>query len=451
MGFGKFLLGAACAVGAVIAAPVVLPVAGAAAAAAGTVAAGAAATVGSAAAAVGTAAAGAAATVGSAAAAVGTAITSTAVGGAVAGVATTAAAGVGSAIGTAAGAVGLTSVATVTGTTAGAAAVGTIATTGAVGAATGISGAKKIAEAKEIKDSALYRYDSKKNEFEKVQEDANASLEKLGREKLKLWDSFNRFVDMYSKIQNSPVMNAAIDKESISLSADELDNIKAVAISVKELLSGGIGSVSAGGLIGMATSGGLASTITFASTGTAMSGLSGAAATNATLAAFGGGSLAAGGAGMAGGAVVLSGLTFAPMLMVGGIALNSKAKKSLEAAKDVEREVNSAVEKFSEAEKELKKVQNLSNRIRIELAKLNKKYLELMDFMESVVSKKTNYKQFTLEEKQCLEKTILVLKLIKLVSMQNILDSKNDNKILDAEVKQVLNQSKKAREEKLAA
>ena len=45
-----------------------------------------------------------------------------------------------------------------------------------------------------------------------------------------------------------------------------------------------------------------------ASTGTSIASLSGAAATNATLAFFGGGSLAAGGLGMAGGTAVLGGL-----------------------------------------------------------------------------------------------------------------------------------------------
>ena len=51
----------------------------------------------------------------------------------------------------------------------------------------------------------------------------------------------------------------------------------------------------------------LASAIGTASTGTAIGALSGAAATNATLAWFGGGALAAGGFGATGGAVVLTG------------------------------------------------------------------------------------------------------------------------------------------------
>ena len=60
----------------------------------------------------------------------------------------------------------------------------------------------------------------------------------------------------------------------------------------------------------------LVATFGTASTGTAISSLSGAAATNATLAWFGGGSIAAGGGGVAMGTVVLSGGTLAVGVVV---------------------------------------------------------------------------------------------------------------------------------------
>lgn len=63
-----------------------------------------------------------------------------------------------------------------------------------------------------------------------------------------------------------------------------------------------------------------------ASTGTAISSLGGVAATNATLAWFGGGSLAAGGLGMAGGAWVIGGLVAAPVLAVFTTFLASSAE-----------------------------------------------------------------------------------------------------------------------------
>ena len=65
-----------------------------------------------------------------------------------------------------------------------------------------------------------------------------------------------------------------------------------------------------------------------ASTGAAISGLSGAAANSALLAALGGGSLAAGGGGMALGSLVLGGMTFAPILAVGGLAVAVEGEKA---------------------------------------------------------------------------------------------------------------------------
>lgn len=93
----------------------------------------------------------------------------------------------------------------------------------------------------------------------------------------------------------------------------------------------------------------------------------------------------------------------------------------------------------------------LSNKIRVELEKLNKIYKMLMDFMEIVVEEKTNYRTFTDQEKRQLEKTTLVLKLIKQLSMQNILDAEDDNAVLEEEVKATLSEVARISGEKLAA
>lgn len=82
-----------------------------------------------------------------------------------------------------------------------------------------------------------------------------------------------------------------------------------------------------------------------ASTGTAISALNGVAATNATLACLGGGSLTAGGGGMALGSTVLSVLGIGPGLLVGGLAFagagakaRTSARKALaQAREDAER------------------------------------------------------------------------------------------------------------------
>jgi hypothetical protein len=64
-----------------------------------------------------------------------------------------------------------------------------------------------------------------------------------------------------------------------------------------------------------------------ASTGAAISGLSGAAATNATLAWFGGGTLAAGGAGISGGMAVLGGIVAVPLVAIASYSTHKKANE----------------------------------------------------------------------------------------------------------------------------
>ncbi|MEZ8302930.1 hypothetical protein AB6C61_03685 [Vibrio splendidus] len=88
---------------------------------------------------------------------------------------------------------------------------------------------------------------------------------------------------------------------------------------------------------------GLVSIIGSASTGTAIATLSGAAATNATLAWFGGGALAASGAGMSGGMMVLGGIVAAPMIFFA-------TKKAYQKAEQLEQATQALKDTFPELE-----------------------------------------------------------------------------------------------------
>lgn len=87
-----------------------------------------------------------------------------------------------------------------------------------------------------------------------------------------------------------------------------------------------------------------------ASTGAAISGLYGIAATNATLAALGGGALAAGGAGIAGGVAVLTGIVAAPALLLAGVAVVVAGRRSRSQAL-------STAERLDEADEQLRATQ----------------------------------------------------------------------------------------------
>lgn len=100
-------------------------------------------------------------------------------------------------------------------------------------------------------------------------------------------------------------------------------------------------SLGFGGIVGSSMALGawaLVSAIGTASTGTAIGTLSGVAATNATLAWFGGGAVAAGGAGMSGGMLVLGGIVAVPIIYFAAKGAWTKARAFQEQEELVKQE-----------------------------------------------------------------------------------------------------------------
>jgi len=119
------------------------------------------------------------------------------------------------------------------------------------------------------------------------------------------------------------------EKESFNL--EKIENTLTIVNSVLSV-SKGVGA-------GLLTSNAailLVGTFGSASTGTAIGTLSGAAATNATLAWLGGGSIASGGGGMAAGSVVLGGIVIIPALAVMAFLNHAAANKEIKNIKENE-------------------------------------------------------------------------------------------------------------------
>ena len=114
--------------------------------------------------------------------------------------------------------------------------------------------------------------------------------------------------------------------------------------------------------IGLATTSGvwaLVGSCGTASTGTAISSLSGAAASNATLAWFGGGSLATGGGGMAIGTVVLGTVAGVVVIATVGILAHVKAGKVI---LEIEKDINKILEEQEIQETLIEKVNLIAKR-----------------------------------------------------------------------------------------
>lgn len=240
-------------------------------------------------------------------------------------------------------------------------------------------------------------------------------MDKLGTLEVTVLNSFEEFSDMLGKIHNKPDFKE-IYKDTSDIPVYTPEELKEVSVGAGALLGGlaGAGLGVAGGLAASGATTAAVTALATASTGTAISALSGAAATNATLAFLGGGSLAAGGGGIALGSVVLSTATFGVGLIVGGaifalssIRLSNKADEALKQAKTIESEATTTCNR-------LKGIYIIGQRHRANINRVNRIYKAHMRKLDEViyVEGHTDWNTFSEHEKQLIQNTVLLVGLL---------------------------------------
>ena len=126
----------------------------------------------------------------------------------------------------------------------------------------------------------------------------------------------------------------------------------------------------------------------------------GAAATNATLAFFGGGSLAAGGLGMAGGMAVLGDLVAGPALAVMGLITGAKAQEKVNKALESKAEADAVVESLNSAAYQCSAIRRRTYMLYTLLSHLDAQFLPLIWKMQKVVETEGfDYRQYTSDSK----------------------------------------------------
>ena len=150
-------------------------------------------------------------------------------------------------------------------------------------------------------------------EAEKALEKTNKKIEELGKYTSSLFDSLNEIQTLFDLIRNIPQEEKLKYEELKTIRLNWKQQAENIELEYKksEIKAAGQGVAGIGAGVAVAALGptaamGIATTFGVASTGTAISALSGAAATNAALAWLGGGALAAGGGGMAAGSAFLA-------------------------------------------------------------------------------------------------------------------------------------------------
>ena len=331
---------------------------------------------------------------------------------------------------------------------------GLAAVAGVAGVGSGIHGGVKMKEANDTMKVAKSKQERAVALFDKKNSETTELMDSIGKQELEILNSFYIFSDIIEKIQGRPDVKA-YKREGVNLPAYEAEELKKVSAGAGVIL-GGIGGAAVGTAGGFAAAGATTSAVMAlgtASTGTAISSLSGVAATNATLAALGGGSIAAGGGGMALGSAVLGGATLGVGLLVGGIIfsvtgskLSDKADEAYKQAQRTEKEVNEIVVYFDE-------LISAAKPFKTSLTEVEKQYRKRLATLDHVVnfSEKVQWSGFTDKEKQMTENAVLLVGLLYKMCKTSLVLKDQDGDGLNAvnknEVNTIVNNANKILDE----
>lgn len=293
--------------------------------------------------------------------------------------------------------------------------LGASALAGAAGVGGIAKGGSQVLKANSTMKELQVQHQQNLARLEKRNKECVRDMDKLGRKELEILKSFQEFSTVFEKIKNRPEF-AKIQKQSICLPQYDGEELKKASVGANTLL-GGLGGAAAGTAGGFAASGAATAVVMAlgtASTGVPIASLSGAAATNATLAALGGGSLAAGGGGMALGTTVLGAATLGVGLLIGGVIFGIAGGKISSDAKKAQKEIEKETQQTEEICNYLLDLQGTANRYGRKLDEVGSMYHEHMEKLKwmVVMQGRADWDWYTEPEKQLVNNTALLVKLL---------------------------------------
>lgn len=296
--------------------------------------------------------------------------------------------------------------------------IGIAALTSATGLGNTIKAGMDQRRAKAINCNSEQRIESAATRLDGLRTQCGKVLETLGQEKIfVLNSSINAFLNSFTKIKNVDFTESVgllelnklhIDQKSFA----ELGQLGSFASAIATGSAAGV----AGGTLAAFGAYSAAATLATASTGTAIGTLSGVAASNATLAFFGGGSLAVGGMGIVGGMAVLGGLVAGPALLVMGIITSAKAGKNIENAKSYAAEADVICEQLEVGAEQCIAIRRRTYMFYTLLARLDAYFMPLIHSMEDIIKKEgVDYSTYSAESKRNIARVASIAVTIKTV------------------------------------
>ncbi len=296
--------------------------------------------------------------------------------------------------------------------------IGIAAATGGVGIGKGVKAGIDNARADSINKEATASVQNATDLLNKQREACGKALRVLGEEKMfVLNSSIDSFLKAFTQIKNVDFTDSEGLEELRKFHIDEKEFVELKSmVDFAANVAGGVLAGGAGGALVAFGAYGAAQALAAASTGTAIAALHGAAATNATLAFFGGGSLAAGGLGMAGGAAVLGGLVAGPALLVLGFIVDAAASKKLEQALTNQAEAIKMTEELNTGSMQCEAIRRRTYMFYNLLARLDARFLPLIYKMEDIIKTEgDDYRFYSNESKKIIASCASIAVTIKAV------------------------------------
>jgi hypothetical protein len=320
---------------------------------------------------------------------------------------------------------------------------------GTSGVALGVTGAVDMANANSRINSAKKRDEANRSRLKRTETSTLRTMDALGTAEINALESLDEFSKFFEKIHNKPKIEKIIGA-NVKLDKFTPNELKNAAVGAA-VLAGGVTGAALGTFGGFAAAGITTSAVMAlgtASTGTAISTLSGAAATNATLAALGGGSLAAGGGGIALGSTILGASTLGVGLLIGGVifglsgsSVSDKADKAYSQMLENERKINLICRYLNE-------LQTVASSYHDTFRKVVNDYNYYLLKMKSIIVKyaeKANWDRFTVTERKMIENTVLLAGIIyNMCKVKLVKKGSAHNEVNREEITRVQNAAKEA-------
>lgn len=293
-----------------------------------------------------------------------------------------------------------------------------VGVSGAIGVRKGIKAAFNNRDAKDINSKAKSIANNTQNDLEKSKESLKNSLESYGEKKLSSINTHLRtFVDTFGQIKNVEFASGENidDLSKVALTEGELKDITDTVSIIGDTLSGGFAGLGGGAITAFGAYNGTM-LLASAGTGTAISTLNGAAATNATLAWLGGGTLASGGLGVAGGTIILGVMAAGPALLIFGSIYGATAKKNLndamsnlEKANKFKAEFSIIIEKLRQMFESVNLCYSILDKFSGKMRRANKGLINLIEKSGS------DYNKYSEDEKKMVFVSVKFAQVLKMI------------------------------------